>query len=304
MTDKHYKITARQMMNNKELEALRGLEESCNRNEELKLRLSWGMLTVRLPGETNDFLCYDESGELIGYLGVYGFGGSEIEISGMVHPENRRRGVFSGLLKAALKVFTEKGVTDVLLINERASGSGAAFVKSFDTVVDHSEYRMELEEIRPAGENKARVMVDTVAPGDIPKLAHIDAICFNMPEEETIKFYEPSRLSKNDQLFKAELEGKIIGMFKLHNEGRDILIFGFGLLPEYRGKGIGREILNIAVSRALERKPDKVALEVDCSNEIALSLYSSSGFRIVTTYDYFRLQKQIGETGICGVGKS
>ena len=304
MTDERYKIIARQIMNHMELEALRGLEECCNSHEGLKLRLNWGMLTVRLPDETNDFLCYDESEELVGYLGVYGFGGSEIEISGMVHPEHRRRGIFSDLLKAALQVFIEKGVTDVLIINERASGSGAAFVKSFDALVDHSEYRMELQEIQPARENKVRVTVKTAGPGDIPALAHIDAICFDMPDEETIKFYEPSRLSKNDQLFKAELEGTVIGMFKLHNEGRDVLIFGFGLLPEYRGKGFGREILNIAVSRALEQKPEKVALEVDCNNEIALSLYSSSGFGIITTYDYFRLQKRIGETGICGVGKS
>lgn len=291
MKEKHYKIVPRQIMDSKELDALKGLEESCNRFEGLRLRLNWGMLTVRLPDETNDFLCYDESGKLIGYLGVYGFGGPEVEINGMVHPEHRRRGIFSDLLKTAFQVLSAKGVTGFLLINERASGSGAAFIKTFDAPLDHSEYRMELRELRPARENKGRVKVKTVGTEDIPALAHIDANCFDMKDEETIKFYEPSRLGKNDRLFKAELEDKVIGKFKLHNERRDILIFGFGLLPEYRGKGFGREILNIAVGKALEQKPGKVALEVDCENEVALSLYTSSGFRIITTYDYYRLRK-------------
>lgn len=54
MTDKHYNIISRQIMNNMELEALRGLKEICNKHEGLNLRLSWGMLTARLPDETNE----------------------------------------------------------------------------------------------------------------------------------------------------------------------------------------------------------------------------------------------------------
>jgi ribosomal protein S18 acetylase RimI-like enzyme len=291
MGDGNYSIIARQSMDGGELDALRELEESCNRFEGLKLRLNWGVITARLREETSDFLCHDGNGALVGYMGAYGYGRHEIELTGMVHPEHRRRGIFSRLLKTAMREYKEKGAADFMIFNDRASDSGAAFVKSLGASADHSEYRMELREIRPAGGDKTRIAAEEAGPGDIPALAHIDAICFGMPEEETIKLYGSSGLGKNERTYKAVLDGRVIGMFRLHDDGRDTLIFGLGILPEYRGKGLGRELLDIAVRKSLERRPEKVALEVACENEIALSLYRSCGFGIVATYDYFKLRK-------------
>ena len=66
-------------------------------------------------------------------------------------------------------------------------------------------------------------------------------------------------------------------------------IYGFGVLPEYRGRGYGRQILARAIeyAQAVERPP--IFLEVAPENDAALGLYTSVGFRETHRYDYFIL---------------
>ena len=45
----------------------------------------------------------------------------------------------------------------------------------------------------------------------------------------------------------AELKGEIIGKIRIDITDNEGFIYGFGVLPDFRGKGYGREILSSAL---------------------------------------------------------
>lgn len=310
-------IQGRQTLNESDLEAIRELEEVCNRNDEIKLKLNWDMLISREPGNTNDFLYYDDSGKLLGYIAIYCFGLPEAEISGMVHPSYRRNGIFSKLLEYAALECRKRSVNSLLFINDRNSLLGASFAKSAGSAFDHSEHRMEMPgSMRPI-DVKYPVELRKAGISDIDMLAKLNVICFDEAEDESRFFMTEMVTGAGDvtksavqeagradavaaltadedrnsppELYVSALDGRDIGMLRLNWENDDLMIYAFGVLPEFRGKGYGRATLATAVNLSLSRKPAHVGLEVDCVNDTALSLYKSCGFRTVATYDYYRM---------------
>lgn len=59
--------------------------------------------------------------------------------------------------------------------------------------------------------------------------------------------------------------------------------------PKYQGKGYGRKILEFAVNRGLEQNASGVNLNALASNDSALRLYRSTGFKIVQAQDIRRI---------------
>jgi ribosomal protein S18 acetylase RimI-like enzyme len=51
-----------------------------------------------------------------------------------------------------------------------------------------------------------------------------------------------------------------------------------GLLPDYRGRGLGRQLVAQAVRAARQAGIERVELEVFASNERAIALYRAFGF--------------------------
>jgi len=62
-------------------------------------------------------------------------------------------------------------------------------------------------------------------------------------------------------------------------EARPLLnVHDLAVLPEYRGKGVGRALLGAAEARAVRRNCCKLTLEVQDDNRRARALYKSFGF--------------------------
>jgi len=55
---------------------------------------------------------------------------------------------------------------------------------------------------------------------------------------------------------------------------------GMGVLNGYRGQGLGRRLLESALTSAQTRSLERVELEVYASNEVAVRLYTKFGFQI------------------------
>ncbi|MBT3943261.1 MAG: GNAT family N-acetyltransferase [Chloroflexi bacterium] len=53
---------------------------------------------------------------------------------------------------------------------------------------------------------------------------------------------------------------------------------GMGLLPDYRGRGLGRRLLDDALNWSWDSGYERVELSVFTDNEIAIRLYRSAGF--------------------------
>jgi ribosomal protein S18 acetylase RimI-like enzyme len=55
-----------------------------------------------------------------------------------------------------------------------------------------------------------------------------------------------------------------------------------GVLPEYRGQGLGKKVLVSGIQALQKKGSEVIELTVDKDNAPACSLYSTLGFKIVT----------------------
>ena len=79
-------------------------------------------------------------------------------------------------------------------------------------------------------------------------------------------------------------EGKIVGwcdVTPVPFEGmRHVGRLGMGLLPPFRGQGLGRRLVREALSHVFAKTLSRVELEVFASNKVAIGLYEREGFVI------------------------
>ena len=94
--------------------------------------------------------------------------------------------------------------------------------------------------------------------------------------------------SLSETTYMIEFEGQTVG--KIHIDYSDNLafIFGFGILPQFRDKGYGKEALKSALQLIKERNIEKVELDVACKNDTALNLYKSLGFQEESVMNYYK----------------
>src|SRR5947209_1607857 len=99
----------RQGLTTAELAQIEQLALLCNTYDGLDLKLNWETLRSRPSEQTNDFLYY-AADQLVGYLALFSFNAQEAELSGMVHPDQRRRGIFSTLLQEAKRECEQRNI--------------------------------------------------------------------------------------------------------------------------------------------------------------------------------------------------
>lgn len=281
------KVIAKNRLDKNDLEEIRQLEKACSNVEKLNMKLNWDMLESRSGALSDDFLYYD-NGTLVGYLGMYGFGRDEIEITGMVHPECRKRGIFSELYKAAKVECIKRKIGKILLVTERAVSSYKGLVDSLGAAYEFSEYKLVRDCLPASFDTVHGVKLRKANSKDMHFLLEVDAASFgnNFDEVEEVLADERSWNSS----YIGELEGVMLGKIRIVMENKNGGIYGFGILPEYRGRGYGREILLLAINELIKNNPDKIMLEVASANERALNLYKSCGFVEETVYDYYQIK--------------
>ncbi len=80
--------------------------------------------------------------------------------------------------------------------------------------------------------------------------------------------------------------GKIIGTSWITFDGRRLFLHHFGILPEYQGKGLSKELLEKSLG-FVKQKGIQVKLEVHRNNIIARNLYMNAGFEYLGDYDVY-----------------
>src|SRR5579884_2729216 len=105
-----------------EISAIERLIDMCNTHDSLHMRIEKSMLCERPGNMVNDYLNY-EDGQLVGYLSADSWGKKDKEITGMVHPDYRRRGIGRALFEAAREEYKRNGVQMLIFVCEHASQS-------------------------------------------------------------------------------------------------------------------------------------------------------------------------------------
>ena len=278
----------RQGLTATELAEIKTLADTCEAYEQLHMKLNWDTLRSRPQDQTSDFLYY-ENGILVGFLAFFSFNSLEGEVSGMVHPDHRRKGVFTQLFTGARAECQRRNLPTLLLIVEHNSQSGQGFAASLKPGYQHSEYKMELTEAKTLPELDSHLHFRLAKPDETPILAHITAVSFDLPEQDVTWYAERKAEDTKRRVYIALLDEVYIGKLDVSLNEREAYIAGFGVLPPYRGRGYGRQILAQTIREIRATGEDNIGLEVATENRNALSLYQSCGFQEVSSYDYYSL---------------
>lgn len=291
-------VIAKQTLTELEIAECEQLIALCNRYENLHQHLDGSVFQKRSASEPNGFLYYQD-GILVGLLSLASWGVEERELQvGVVHPAYRNQGIFRSLLTAASEECAARGTRKLVLVSESTSSSGTACATALGARYTFSEHAMELANFQESFAFDDRLTLEEADARDIDALVTVQARAFNDSEAFVLlmvtKFLqEPER---HFYLARFGEEGlgcrEPVGVIRLDEFGPEIGIYAFGVLPEYRGRGYGRQILEetIRMIRARSQKP--ITLEVDTRNTTAINLYQSCGFRIRTTYNYYVLDIQ------------
>lgn len=266
----------------------------CNNYEHLHIRFSQRDVRALLDDASPDFLYY-EQGQLVGCLVFDSFGPKKRELLGMVHPDYRRKGIFSTLLAAAKKECAARGVQRLIFVVERDSPAGQAFVASVGAQYDFSEYEMVLATFHDRMAFDERLNYRKANDNDLDLLASIMVDSFGEPEE-SVRSRVAWRLRDPHCRFYVATFGEAslgckepVGCLRLQETNDAISIYGFGIRPDYRGRGYGRQMLEETIREIRPHSQKQITLEVNTNNNNAFGLYRSVGFTVRTTYDYYNL---------------
>lgn len=305
---------------------INGLQERCLLHDQtaLKLELDYKLAVSRGNStgvkSMNEFMYFDDQ-QLIGYIGVCNFGGAW-EVNGMVNPDYRRQGVFTKLFELVLDEWNRKKSGSMLLLSDRNSEAGQAFIAGTGAQYKHTEYEMFMGKNAPipAQEQFAGLSFRKAANTDAKEIARQNAIYFHdetavesedepdlmeisggdeeqnnllLPEgnEELDTMILPEEEEKRGMTcYLVEKDGEIIGKVNLQLTSKLGAIFGLGVLPEHRRKGYGRALLLMAIEKLKEAGAQEIMLQVAAENANALNLYKSCGFVETSTMDYFEIK--------------
>lgn len=121
----------------------------------------------------------------------------------------------------------------------------------------------------------ARVVAVAAEEGSIGTEPPVDIDARAQRFRETIEGPGPGRM------WVLDAEGRVVGNAGVHASGSTgVLSFGMALLPEARGRGGGRALLDAILVHAASCDAHKVELEVWPDNARAIALYARAGFEV------------------------
>jgi len=284
-------IQSRSSLSETEIREVLELSHLCNECEgiDLEITLNFSMLRRRDGQEENDILCYADN-RLVGFLGMYFISSNEeVELSGMVHPDYRGRGLAFALLKEAHSRLERRNVRHRLIVCDQASHSGQKFLKAIGAHFQFSEYSMYLETM-PEQLQDTTLDLLPVRPHDKDNVAAILMESFGDSEEEVRGLIERNTSSAEHQMYIAKHNTLPIGTITVTRDGDDMFITAFAVHPKFQGKGYGRQILSQCIVHIdSESKGTTIKLDVQTENANALGLYKSCGFKQIAAYDYYSI---------------
>lgn len=283
-------ICLKHHLNEEDCRKINELKDICTEKEDifLKLEIEFKFNMAQIQREdsfkhANDFFCF--LGETpIGYLGMLSMDGQTAELTGMVHPLYRKQGIFKRLYSLAIEDCRRRNFKKILLVCDSRSSSGLAFIKASGAVYSFSEYEMKLNgNYESAAGND--ITLRKAQNSDFQEIERQNSIYFGVPNK-TITMPEDEE-KRNRITYMIESGSRIIGKIRVDFNNDEGFISGFGILPDYRHRGYGRQALKAALGILSKNNIHTAALEVAAQNKNALNLYKSCGFVEESVTDYY-----------------
>lgn len=262
---------------------IRELEAVCARTDGADSRISLDN-GINVVPEMDCFFLLSEGDALIGIISVFAPTRDVAEVSGCVHPDYRRQGNFMRLLKGASAETAKYGYENLLLVHEASMPDGAAIARKWELAIEHSEYRLRYVGGVEAGSYS--LAVRRANKEDIPAMIAISGEAFEEAPEVARHHVEGAFADPQRYNYVAVADEEIVGICGVSTGDEALYIFGLGVSPQHQGKGYGRSMVAQIVAE-LQKEDREIEIEVDSENARAFHLYQTSGFKVISQYDYY-----------------
>lgn len=263
------------------------LQQHVEQHDGIALKLNWDTLHSRKEESAADLIEFRD-GQLVAFLGLYPFG-STLEVCGMVHPNYRRQGIFTSLLRRGLNLATVGSYPKILLNAPGNSDSAKHFLAAYPCRYEFSEFQMKHSPkvaCANAPSRTTQITLRSAEDAERPLLARLDQEGFDLHPEETRLYYEKLTEEEVRQNELIVHEGEAVGKIRVSRRDQEAWIYGFVVTSSRRGQGIGSTALRQVVERE-RAKGFEIWLEVALNNPQAKKLYEQTGFRICRSQDYY-----------------
>ncbi|WP_080845790.1 GNAT family N-acetyltransferase [Cytobacillus gottheilii] len=274
------------MLTMNEIQQIQLLQIICEHHDDISLKLNWDMLNHRKEAEKSDFFHYHD-GVLVGFAAVYGFG-NEAEICGMVHPDYRRNGIFSALLADALPIL--EPYQKILLNAPGNSITAKSFIKAKGYDYSFSEHQMKWSQ-KELIQNNTNVKLRHAKSADLKKMSELDHLCFGIPLEHALDTNNKALTNDDQTNYIISYLHKDVGKIRVQDDGTENWIYAFAIHPSFQGKGIGKAALTSCLVSLNKKGAESIHLDVVATNNTALKLYESCGFKVYGVQDYYQYTK-------------
>lgn len=236
-----------------------------------------------------------------------------------VHPEYRRRGHGRRLVEAGRAQVARTGLTELSLWGDRTRPDAAGFIDALGATYRSSLWQFLLPADRPvpAAVFPADVVVRPIRPGsdDRSFVALINRAFDDHPsplswplgyisEVHARADFDPAGVLL---VAPADEPERLIGCCRTlelpGDDGRRGEVGIVGLLPEWRGRGLGRQLLRWGIGYLRSIGFSEIELSVEARNERALSLYRQEGFVAGVEWPHFVLPANGGSASGTPVGQ-
>lgn len=235
------------------------------------------------------FLYYQQD-QLVGFLSAFFFYDNACEISLMVAPNHRRKGIAGELLRALLPLM-ESQEMDTLIFS-MLPGADVARLNQPGFQYSSSEYQMLRNDPQPINGDMHGLGIRSAQEEDIPALCLLDFLCFPDQRNNMEKRFRDILHDPQFSIFVAELNGSVIGKAHINWHEQNARLTDIAIKPDLQGKGLGTSLMIYCINHAVKAGQVNLLLDVETSNQNALRLYTNLGFFSVNSCDFWAISRQ------------
>ncbi|MDF1677435.1 MAG: GNAT family N-acetyltransferase [Legionellaceae bacterium] len=279
-------ITNTHQLSQTTLSDLQALLDTCQKTDGASIPIYAHLLEAYRPGPPS-FLCY-KNDQLIAFLAAFHFYPDAAEISLLVHPNHRRKGIAKELwneMCQAIRIITPP-LTHLIVSSPHASNK--TWFKQYDFQFDHTEYDMSCTPYISNLPPPPNYTIREATPRDVNLLHNIDRACFNPNRPEAIQRIKKLLTTANIKVFLMFHNTELVGQVHLVFETAQVRLTDLAVLPHMQQQGFGQALLTYCLKYAYAKQQQTLSLTVASKNQHALRLYQNVGFQIYNAVDYHK----------------
>jgi mycothiol synthase len=253
----------------------------------------------------NDLFIAEHGGSIVGCAGVFLEAAIKRAIlECTIHPLQRKKGVATALIRRAIRhaAEAESKVVQVSIAEINRPARNLASRLGFKFIRHFCELSLDLNNIRLPAAEPSGYIIRSLGRDEADKLTHIQNRAFadswgfnaNTPEEIAYRINLSSCAPEN--IMMAYLKNRPVGYCWMRiiieeNQTAGGLkgeIHMLGVDPDYRKKGIGRNVLLAGLADLKNKGINIVELTADGEDPVALGLYKSVGFEVLSRTEWYQ----------------